>query len=905
MHIRSRILLACALLGMSACGSDAGTSTDTVVDTAANQDTGAEDDTTEADTAQPADTTADDTEGDSVAVDTVPGDVAETPAERARAALARARAAVVQSRADRLDLAVFAVRTEGALGDVTATAAEGLAPLALTTSATNYRVQRRLAERGRRNLEAIVARPEAGREDLVALANELLAAQDSLTDELAARLDQELAEGDPEATVAPKYQKTWRFLVAGEVSLDLDTRCDRVTLTLSCAPPSTSAFELATSVGITVSDTAPRGATSFVPTAPLTTFTVTPTGANGTASGPISCTLQQTGTQQQVSSTLTLSEAQQAAVGDQLDQGEALQGELDAELAEMVADDPASADVADAIADTAGELTEATAPLAEAADSGTIDPQVARDALLMTILACRERAAITGAAGEDGATGMALLDETCASALQAALLSGSPSTTMPSSEVTTLAETGTGSLRSRIMAAADGATITFAAGLSGTITVSTPIPIKDKALTLVGPGAEVLTVSGGDQSGIFIVDAAGAAVTLSGLTLAHGAATNGGAIDVANGALVLDAVTLSDNVATDYGGAVNLDLANGSSLTVTRSIFRGNTADFGGAFVGNADLVSATLFEGNHAGVSGGAIAGRVTVVNSTFSGNQSGNQGGAISTTGSGESLVTACTFARNTATTKGGAIYHSPDADHVLRVFASLFGGNSASEGPSIHASEQLVTSFDVLTDASGATGMPAATDMVAAQVPLPELADNGGPTPTILPPPVARDVVSAAACAQTDGVDQRGEARPPGQACDAGAVEVQSAVCAANAYADYAPPAGCRCLGTWTYAGQTVCGGQCDTPDGAASPWCMTDGACQGKAWASCTLPSACPANAYADYSPPTGCACKGTWAYNGETVCGGQCANPDDDPAGPWCFTDGTCDGATFAYCTGPL
>jgi hypothetical protein len=66
------------------------------------------------------------------------------------------------------------------------------------------------------------------------------------------------------------------------------------------------------------------------------------------------------------------------------------------------------------------------------------------------------------------------------------------------------------------------------------------------------------------------------------------------------------------------------------------------------------------------------------------------------------------------------------------------------------------------------------------VGTTVTVAPLADNGGATPTRLPVAASPsiDLVPAASCTGLDGSplteDQRGEARPAGDACDAGAVE-----------------------------------------------------------------------------------------------------------------------------------
>jgi hypothetical protein len=81
---------------------------------------------------------------------------------------------------------------------------------------------------------------------------------------------------------------------------------------------------------------------------------------------------------------------------------------------------------------------------------------------------------------------------------------------------------GVASLRAEIAAAQPGDTIVFDPSLDGqTITLGGDQLEINKNLTIQGPGASLLTISGGDQSRVFGVDA-GANVTISGLTIRDG-----------------------------------------------------------------------------------------------------------------------------------------------------------------------------------------------------------------------------------------------------------------------------------------------------------------------------------------------------------------------------------------------
>src|SRR5262249_9535270 len=89
-----------------------------------------------------------------------------------------------------------------------------------------------------------------------------------------------------------------------------------------------------------------------------------------------------------------------------------------------------------------------------------------------------------------------------------------------------------GSLRPAITAAASGDTINFDPSLAGqTITLTSGELAINKSLDIEGLGANRLTISGNDASRIFDVTDAGVTVTLAGLTISHGQATEGAGID--------------------------------------------------------------------------------------------------------------------------------------------------------------------------------------------------------------------------------------------------------------------------------------------------------------------------------------------------------------------------------------
>jgi CSLREA domain-containing protein len=110
--------------------------------------------------------------------------------------------------------------------------------------------------------------------------------------------------------------------------------------------------------------------------------------------------------------------------------------------------------------------------------------------------------------------------------------------------------------------------ITFANTLTGTITLNgTALPTLTKSMDILGPGADILTISGNNQSRMFTANVANTTVTLAGMTLTNGYSTgNGGAIYANNCNLQLVDAILTGNTAVSYGGAV---YSSGGTLHVS------------------------------------------------------------------------------------------------------------------------------------------------------------------------------------------------------------------------------------------------------------------------------------------------------------------------------------------------
>lgn len=246
--------------------------------------------------------------------------------------------------------------------------------------------------------------------------------------------------------------------------------------------------------------------------------------------------------------------------------------------------------------------------------------------------------------------------------------------------VTNNLDSGPGSLRAEIAAAHNKDTIAFAPNLDGqTIGLTSGELYINKSVTIQGPGASQLTISGNHASRVFEVGSVTA--TIAGLTISNGYASTGGAI-VNSGTLTIRNSTLSGNTASDAAGAID----NYGKLTISGCTLSGNAArDAAGAirnYVGILTISNSTL-SGNTTPLSsgtGGAIfnvgRGTLTLSGCTLSGNTA-LDGGAVYNQGS--MTVSGCTLSNNSAGDEGGAIFNDFWDGGVLTVSDSVFSGNT----------------------------------------------------------------------------------------------------------------------------------------------------------------------------------------------------------------------------------
>lgn len=325
---------------------------------------------------------------------------------------------------------------------------------------------------------------------------------------------------------------------------------------------------------------------------------------------------------------------------------------------------------------------------------------------------------------------------------------------VPTFVVTSLADSGPGSLREQLEAAKVAAQSGYAEvrfAVSGVINLASPLTLTTRP---IGPGMLIdgdgqITLNGGNSVQIMFVTL-NSNVTLRGLTIANGKAATGGAL-----------------------------LSNGGIVTIQHSTFLNNSATDGGALANRSE--------------------GWLTIENCTFEGNQADNttgRGGAVWNFSISDTWITNSTFYNNRAA-QGGAVAN----EAYLEMYSSTFSGNSATSGGAVFNGKHSILSPTILfknvitansaaggncaalalglTDGGGNFSYPDSTCPGAMMDPkLGPLSDNGGYTKTMALLAGSPAIDSGANCVKPGGaplpIDQRGVSRPQGISCDSGAFE-----------------------------------------------------------------------------------------------------------------------------------
>ncbi|MFL6260472.1 MAG: Calx-beta domain-containing protein [Thermoanaerobaculia bacterium] len=310
-------------------------------------------------------------------------------------------------------------------------------------------------------------------------------------------------------------------------------------------------------------------------------------------------------------------------------------------------------------------------------------------------------------------------------------------------------------------------------------------------------------------------------VTISGLRIQHGSASDGAGILDRGENLTLDHVTVQSNTASYEGGGVELPGTEGGasgSLTVLSSVITGNTATQGpggGIFLyreASPTLIQDTTISSNHADNAGGGgiylynPENGLTLERSTLSGNTAASGGGAFFYKPGGPVLIEDSTISDNqagagggiflyrlydtfavrnstianndSAYTSGGGIYFYYSEGGSVTTVNSILGGNTegGTVGSDLGGNGTFALTYS-LVQAPGTANINDNGGNLLGQAPLlGPLGNHGGPTQTRLPAGNSPAVNAGdPAFTPPPSTDQRGFARVVGGRIDMGAVEL----------------------------------------------------------------------------------------------------------------------------------
>ncbi|HEX3122353.1 MAG TPA: choice-of-anchor Q domain-containing protein [Rhodanobacteraceae bacterium] len=360
------------------------------------------------------------------------------------------------------------------------------------------------------------------------------------------------------------------------------------------------------------------------------------------------------------------------------------------------------------------------------------------------------------------------------------------------------------SLRQAVAMSGSGDTIDFAPGLDGAITLLHGEIAITHALTITGPGPDVISVVADSKSRIFDVGNAASPtpfdVAINGLTLTGGSVSggNGGAILSSGVNLTIDHCVIAGNSASGAGGGLAID---GQNFKILSTLVSGNSASSNGGGLAafnpydgiapSSQVIEASSFVDNNSGGNGGAIALSLALI-----------PGPGTPPIGPAAIEVTNDTIADNTATGSGGGVYANGGAGSVLTIASSTIVDNMASTGGGIDAGgtptlvDTIIANNPVLALSGGDLAgtftanynlvktpafamLNGSHNIIGVDPQLGALGMNGGPTPSLLPGPKSPAIDAGdPAFTPPPTFDQRGLPRVVDVAIDIGAVERQSA-------------------------------------------------------------------------------------------------------------------------------
>lgn len=357
-------------------------------------------------------------------------------------------------------------------------------------------------------------------------------------------------------------------------------------------------------------------------------------------------------------------------------------------------------------------------------------------------------------------------------------------------------DSGEGSLRFVVDDVIDGTIIEFVNEVSEIILTSGMIEVA-KDIAIDGGLDDPVAVNGNASSRIFEI-AGGGRLAITDLVMRNGFGDPGGAIRVVdNGYLSVGRSVFEDNLSAQAGGAISV--ADEATLEIYDTLFAGNTADgWGSAIDAPQDhdvyvTIRRSLFRDNEAGGNGGAVdtSGTLEISDTTFFNNHSAGRVAAVMVF-AGTAVLERLTVVQNSIDGGGGP--GGPDFDETAGIYVN-WGAEATirsnivvdNDGGDLGGTVENFVSqgFNVVGEVDDEFEAAPTDQLDVDDAGLEALADNGGYTQTmaLTENSTARTLKFGTECSENTVLfrfeDQRGEHRPAGGFCSAGAYEVDATV------------------------------------------------------------------------------------------------------------------------------
>ncbi len=360
--------------------------------------------------------------------------------------------------------------------------------------------------------------------------------------------------------------------------------------------------------------------------------------------------------------------------------------------------------------------------------------------------------------------------------------------------VTSTADDGPGSLRWAISFAKHGDTIEFHGDMHGkTIALTSARLDIRKNLTIRGPGAAKLAISGSGKTAVLLIQ--DGVVNLSGLTITGGSTTietpkdeqEGAGVRVLNGTLHMKLCMVSDNRSFGAGGGLS---SAGGDVLLEDCTIANNEGRISSGGISNAGrmTMNRVTVSGNFGRQAAGGVdnSGHLIANNCTFTGNAAASESAGLHNWYPNSSLqLNHCTIAGNS----GGGIRNKDGGGKVTLRNTVIAMNRGTRQGTADIARDirGVVTSagHNLISDRNGVDFTAGPGDLIGEadhviDPLLGPLADNGGPTLTMLPQPGSPALKAGEgtpAASPDTAADQRGIARPENGRSDIGAVEAST--------------------------------------------------------------------------------------------------------------------------------